>query len=1000
MSFPWHQPDFSRIRAEELLLSTGENGSFLIRDSESIANVHVLSLLHEGRIHHYRILREESNGNFYMQAVPGVSLQGFSKLEDLVTFYSQGNMGLPCELRHPAVLEDKDVIDDDSDDEDDDLDEPDGKQIGNEYEFPSQFMPNVDQLDSGRSGEGFGPALGLYLGNGIRKDMEAAVRGKQDLEEMQQLLARSSTNLIAELQFFLTRVNMLQNVFGLGDQHKLRCSLPEHSAKEEPTFKLMMDLLAESIAGAKSLQAQAINALKEVASINQEEEKQEPERRTRIFEVLTQGMASSSFKNKVYIMVNFAEGRISFLKNPNDVIDANNSSDQSRVIQLVKSKDDIKRLRIKLELKPSKDYEFDDGKSRELFCQLVQQMKNQYSKSELKTQVRIFIGTWNMGNADPPRDIKSWLKCQGNGKTLDTTLVLLPHDIYAIGTQECPVNEKDWISRIKENLKRAYPNKEFHMLAVCSSWSIRLVVFINQDLKNMVSHLQQSSVKTGIANALGNKGGVGISFSLGSVSLCFINCHLAARSTPARVLRRNQNFLDILKGLNLGQKGVFDITHQFHHVFWFGDLNYRIDMEVQEVLNAVGAKNFAKLKNHDQLKREKEKENVFVGFEEEAITFAPTYRYKRGSGEYTWQKNKRSGVLINVPSWCDRVLKHSFPQSKICCTSYGCTANIKSSDHWPVFCTYDMSLPFTVSPDQSPKSPVSGECVVRFLNIGAMIKTTSRTQYYVEFHSSCLEEMVKTEKNSVIDSRKKSSFKCNPSKPYVFPEWGKEVIPPLYPMISDRKFIEEQYLLLAIKSVDNDESYGECCIALRTMVNVIPQKCEGIILSHLGEKTGEINIEMHVKVPDNKNTKMSSQSFDLISVAHLEENNRRGSVKTPQLPQRKSLAPQDSLPSAEKHGHHGENIPPAVPKRHSAPQTDVTKAPREPPPLPAKKSKPKTVEQMMDRIGFPQFTGNLLKFGADNLELLYQLNEQELSEAGIPNSCHNLILGAIKKYAN
>ena len=35
----------------------------------------------------------------------------------------------------------------------------------------------------------------------------------------------------------------------------------------------------------------------------------------------------------------------------------------------------------------------------------------------------------------------------------------------------------------------------------------------------------------------GNKGGVGISFSLGTVSLCFVNCHLAARSTAARVLR-------------------------------------------------------------------------------------------------------------------------------------------------------------------------------------------------------------------------------------------------------------------------------------------------------------------------------------------------------------------------------------------------------------------------------------------------------------------------------
>ena len=34
-------------------------------------------------------------------------------------------------------------------------------------------------------------------------------------------------------------------------------------------------------------------------------------------------------------------------------------------------------------------------------------------------------------------------------------------------------------------------------------WSIRLVVFAKQDLKHMISHVQQSSVKTGIANALG-----------------------------------------------------------------------------------------------------------------------------------------------------------------------------------------------------------------------------------------------------------------------------------------------------------------------------------------------------------------------------------------------------------------------------------------------------------------------------------------------------------------
>lgn len=45
MSFPWHLPSISRLRAEELLLNSGKNGAFIIRDSESISNVHVLCLL-------------------------------------------------------------------------------------------------------------------------------------------------------------------------------------------------------------------------------------------------------------------------------------------------------------------------------------------------------------------------------------------------------------------------------------------------------------------------------------------------------------------------------------------------------------------------------------------------------------------------------------------------------------------------------------------------------------------------------------------------------------------------------------------------------------------------------------------------------------------------------------------------------------------------------------------------------------------------------------------
>lgn len=52
------------------------------------------------------------------------------------------------------------------------------------------------------------------------------------------------------------------------------------------------------------------------------------------------------------------------------------------------------------------------------------------------------------------------------------------------------------------------------------------------------------------------------------------------RSPPCR---RNQNYLDILRLLSLGDKQLssFDISLRFTHLFWLGDLNYRLDMDIQ-----------------------------------------------------------------------------------------------------------------------------------------------------------------------------------------------------------------------------------------------------------------------------------------------------------------------------------------------------------------------------------------------------------------------------------
>lgn len=143
---------------------------------------------------------------------------------------------------------------------------------------------------------------------------------------------------------------------------------------------------------------------------------------------------------------------------------------------------------------------------------------------------------------------------------------------------------------------------------------------------------------------------------------------------------------------------------------------------------------------------------------EEEISFPPTYRYERGSRDtYVWQKQKATGVrslsyvratsdkfflflclvLIillfrlsqmrtNVPSWCDRILWKSYPETHIVCNSYGedhqkkktflisphnakwteikvvvyfclfflpgCTDDVVTSDHSPVFATFEVGV--------------------------------------------------------------------------------------------------------------------------------------------------------------------------------------------------------------------------------------------------------------------------------------------------------------------
>ncbi|NXY07529.1 SHIP2 phosphatase, partial [Pteruthius melanotis] len=546
-------------------------------------------------------------------------------------------------------------------------------------------------------------------------------------------------------------------------------------------------------------------------------------------------------------------------------------------------------------------------------------MKNKHSHQDEPDMISVFIGTWNMGergrgqptvgcqgpgvppdcavrpagSVPPPKNITSWITSKGLGKTLDEVTMAIPHDIYVFGTQENSLGDKEWVDFLRTVLKD-FTEVEYRPVAMQSLWNIKVVVLVKPEHENRISHVSTSSVKTGIANTLGNKGAVGVSFMFNGTSFGFVNCHLT--SGNEKTARRNQNYLDILRLLSLGDKQLssFDISLRFTHLFWFGDLNYRLDMDIQEILNYISRKELEPLLKVDQLNLEKEKHKVFLRFGEEEITFPPTYRYERGSRDtYVWHKQKPTGVRTNVPSWCDRILWKSYPETHVNCNAYGCTDDIVTSDHSPVFGSFEVGVTSQFvskkgayaqgdtlltplppwSKGDSNALPLHGglsksseQAYIEFESIEAIVKTSSRTKFFIEFYSTCLEEFKKSFEN---DSQ--SSDNIN----FLKVQWSSRQLPTLKPILSEIEYLQDQHLLLTVKSLDGYESYGECplqhpastggpwgadpqlpplpppgecVIALKSMIGSTAQQFL-TYLSHRGEETGNIRGSMKVRVP-------------------------------------------------------------------------------------------------------------------------------------------------------
>ncbi|XP_010424968.1 PREDICTED: type IV inositol polyphosphate 5-phosphatase 9 isoform X2 [Camelina sativa] len=308
---------------------------------------------------------------------------------------------------------------------------------------------------------------------------------------------------------------------------------------------------------------------------------------------------------------------------------------------------------------------------------------------------KVFASTWNVGGIVPD-----------DGLDMDDLLEThkTPCDIYVLGFQEVvplrasnvlgPDNNKvsaKWNSLIRETLNKgvAEPHRDkdvseskgtnsisqdFRCIISKQMVGILITVWVRGDLWPYIRHPSVSCVGCGIMGCLGNKGSVSVRFQLHETTFCFVCCHLASGGRDRDERQRNSDVNEILARSSFPRGSSLDLPKKIldhDRVIFLGDLNYRISLPEEKTRLLVKSKEWNILLENDQ---------IFRGWQEGIVMFAPTYKYIPNSDLYygciTYQKDEKK----RAPAWCDRIIwygsglkQHEYARGET-----------KISDHRPV----------------------------------------------------------------------------------------------------------------------------------------------------------------------------------------------------------------------------------------------------------------------------------------------------------------------------
>ncbi|XP_074535540.1 inositol polyphosphate 5-phosphatase K-like isoform X1 [Halichoeres trimaculatus] len=269
---------------------------------------------------------------------------------------------------------------------------------------------------------------------------------------------------------------------------------------------------------------------------------------------------------------------------------------------------------------------------------------NSRNDSSQEDSFRLHMVTWNVATANPPDDVTLLLHL--NSPISPDLFVISLQEVYSgpVRFMSDTLFDDPWSQLFMTTLAP----KNYIKVSSIRMQGLLLLFFSKLEHVPFIRDIRATYTRTGMFRYWGNKGGVSVRLSFYGHMLCFLNCHLAAHMDNAS--ERVDEFEYIVGTQTYDCKKaqtVFD--HRL--VFWFGDLNFRIqDHGMHFVRTCINNQTYELLWSKDQLTMLKTKEQMLQEFEEGPLDFPPTYKFDLNSDTYDSSRKQRK------PAWTDRIL--------------------------------------------------------------------------------------------------------------------------------------------------------------------------------------------------------------------------------------------------------------------------------------------------------------------------------------------------------